>query len=189
MRYVNPDDPLALLQIINHGVVDKCEILCYHDALKLEIVMQNPLDKLDLRINMKQAVCVVIKNKYGRYLAVSRRNDLTQWGFPGGKVDPGESNIEAATREIYEEIGISVCDENLIPIYTGICLGKDGCNFWATTYFLSREVDPGLDDYTPEEDISITWMDNYALTHPDHSPFAHYNREIFKSLSIMESYA
>lgn len=138
---------------------------------------------------MKQAVCVVIKNKYGRYLAVSRRNDLTQWGFPGGKVDPGESNVEAAVRETFEEIGVRFTYNDLIPIYTGICLGKDGCNFWVTTYFLSREVDPGLDDYTPEEDISITWMDNYALTHPDHSPFAHYNREIFKSLSIMESYA
>lgn len=44
---MNPDDPLALLQIINHGVVDNSEILCYHDALKLEIVMENPLDKLD----------------------------------------------------------------------------------------------------------------------------------------------
>lgn len=45
----------------------------------------------------------------GRYL-VGRRPDEKRygglWEFPGGKVDPGESWLEAARRELGEELGM-----------------------------------------------------------------------------------
>jgi 8-oxo-dGTP diphosphatase len=47
----------------------------------------------------------------GRVLACARAEPpemAGRWEFPGGKVEPGESEVEALARECVEEIGVSV---------------------------------------------------------------------------------
>jgi ADP-ribose pyrophosphatase YjhB (NUDIX family) len=46
----------------------------------------------------------VVVNAEGEILVVSQRG--TSWSLPKGHIDPGESALEAARREIYEESGI-----------------------------------------------------------------------------------
>lgn len=43
-----------------------------------------------------------------RVLLVRRRNppDAGLWGFPGGHVEPGETGLAAAARELFEETGV-----------------------------------------------------------------------------------
>ncbi len=132
---------------------------------------------------MKTAVCVIIRSKK-RVFAVSRRNDQTQWGFVGGKVDPGESHCDAVVRETFEEIGVKLVVEQLVPIFSGFCEGADGNHFWVTTYLYTQEVDEAsfTESLTLEEGIAARFMNNDDLCMAKHSPFNFYNLEAFSSM-------
>ncbi|AOX15808.1 NUDIX hydrolase [Kozakia baliensis] len=53
------------------------------------------------------AIAVVLHG--GRALLVRRANppDLGMWGFPGGKIELGETLMECAVRELQEETGVT----------------------------------------------------------------------------------
>ena len=54
---------------------------------------------------------LLILNRVGEKGAVS--ND---WCIPGGHVDPGETFLQAAKRELFEETGIDMSEELLMPV-------------------------------------------------------------------------
>jgi 8-oxo-dGTP diphosphatase len=57
---------------------------------------------------------VVIRNTEGKILFLRRADDdywmKSHWGYPGGMIDEGETPIQAAIRETYEEAGLVVSD-------------------------------------------------------------------------------
>lgn len=52
-------------------------------------------------------LAVVVRDD--RVLLVRRANppDQGRWGFPGGRIEPGEAYLDAALRELFEETGIA----------------------------------------------------------------------------------
>jgi len=55
----------------------------------------------------------VVRDGDGRILLTQRAKHVHQgglWEFPGGKLDPGESVLQALQRELQEEVGIDVLD-------------------------------------------------------------------------------
>ena len=64
-----------------------------------------------MRVTVQVVGAAVLRNDPPRVLAC-RRVDPPQlaglWEFPGGKVDPGESDREALVRELREELGVEV---------------------------------------------------------------------------------
>jgi 8-oxo-dGTP pyrophosphatase MutT (NUDIX family) len=51
-------------------------------------------------------------------ILLEKRRDCGWWGLPGGKVEPGESIIDAAVREVLEETGLTVEITHLIGVYS-----------------------------------------------------------------------
>jgi 8-oxo-dGTP pyrophosphatase MutT (NUDIX family) len=83
----------------------------------------------------------VVVNAEGEVLVVSQRG--TSWSLPKGHIDPGESALDAARREIYEESGIR--DLELIGELgtyerrkIGVNGGDDRSELKAITMFLFR---------------------------------------------------
>ena len=61
---------------------------------------------------------VLIENEKGQLL-LQKRSDTGEWCVPGGALEPGETYIQAATRELSEEVGIKVKDLKLFGLYSG----------------------------------------------------------------------
>ena len=61
---------------------------------------------------------VLIENEKGEVL-LQKRSDTGEWCVPGGALEPGETYVEAATRELSEEVGIKVSDLKLFGLYSG----------------------------------------------------------------------
>jgi ADP-ribose pyrophosphatase YjhB (NUDIX family) len=59
-------------------------------------------------------IAVVLRGE--SILLVSRRNppDVGMWGYPGGKIEFGESIEDAATRELLEETGVRARPDRLL---------------------------------------------------------------------------
>ena len=61
---------------------------------------------------MTRIDCVggIVTDRQGRFLLIrrGREPDKGRWSIPGGKVEPGESDVEATAREVLEETGLVV---------------------------------------------------------------------------------
>ncbi|WPF66939.1 MULTISPECIES: NUDIX domain-containing protein [unclassified Corynebacterium] len=58
---------------------------------------------------------VVLRNEAGEVLTV-RKHGTEAFMFPGGKVEPGEPTRAAARREIAEELGLDLREEDLTSL-------------------------------------------------------------------------
>lgn len=104
----------------------------------------------------------------GLWLAISRKTNLTDWGFIGGKVEDGESPLQAARREFTEE----TCGGeayNLWLVYVDNVPSGRRCHAFAAD-------DVRLPDTLPTtREGSVQWRPEADLMAPT-STFAVYNR-------------
>lgn len=127
---------------VKRGMISK---QIYNDIIKAKTKVVRYADVLLFRGDK-----LLILQRAGEYGA-----STSQWCIPGGHVDPGESFLEAAARELFEETGIEIPEDLLIE--AGVAKGKD----YEIHYFLGH-----VDDEPPiqiivdsEEEVGSTWID------------------------------
>lgn len=100
-------------------------------------------------------------------LAVSRRDNPTAMGLIGGKVDEGETKLQALYREVEEETGLRLTKaEEIFSDFDG--------NMFCTTYLCEAEGEI----VTNETGVvkAVTW------TTLIEGPFGEYNAKLFNTL-------
>jgi 8-oxo-dGTP pyrophosphatase MutT (NUDIX family) len=67
-------------------------------------------DSLTGRVDGTAGGAAMLLTRRGAHLSAHAR----QWAFPGGRVDDGETPLEAALREMHEEVGLQLGPEHLL---------------------------------------------------------------------------
>ena len=110
-------------------------------------------------------VMVWIKNpETGKYLISQRAADKTvdplKWETVAGHSVSGETSLDAALREVYEEVGIELKAEDAEILVTKIALTIDGRrhNWIRDSFYFETTAMPDLNKATTEEVIQTKWL-------------------------------
>lgn len=118
--------------------------------------------------SLKQYKYVVVLSEYQGKILLSRHRKRTTWETQGGHIEPGESPMDAAKRELYEESG--AVDYSITPL-CDYWAGVEGTDDWANG-MVFRAVIKEL-GYIPESEMEeVKTFDALpaSLTYPAITP-------------------
>lgn len=109
----------------------------------------------------------IVFNRRGEVLLIRRNKPPASglWSVPGGQLEPGESVIEACSREFEEETGLTVKPQELVAVverrveqYHYVVM-----DFWA--HLVDGEATPPVarSDVSDARWIALTKLDDYSL--------------------------
>ncbi|EKN4914788.1 NUDIX domain-containing protein [Yersinia enterocolitica] len=98
--------------------------------------------------------------RHGKFVFLIQRSDDGTWCPPGGKVEPGEFAVDAARREVLEEVGYQ---------YDGLLTPHSVYGDYLT---LRAEVTDQFEAKLNDESLAAGWFHIDDLPKPLHQPFA-----------------
>ena len=106
----------------------------------------------------KLSVSVVLRNGDNFAMVREVQDGKTVINFPSGHIEPGETLVEAACRELLEETGISC--ERFYPISSYLLNGRKGENLYVSYLFeADRKFCVGCESQQADEDVlELLWL-------------------------------
>ncbi|WP_438831212.1 NUDIX hydrolase [Streptococcus pluranimalium] len=102
----------------------------------------------------------ILANQDGKVL-LQLRGDKKTWAIPGGAMELGESSLEAAVREFYEETGIEVQAKRLLNVYTNfdeVYPNGDQVQTVVFIYELTATEIGDISDFHNEETLKVAFF-------------------------------
>jgi 8-oxo-dGTP diphosphatase len=119
---------------------------------------------------MPEVSCVgaVVHDPAGRLLLIRRGHAPSAglWSVPGGRLEPGESELEAVVREVAEETGLAVRPDRVLG---AVRIDGDGVVF-AVTDWACTLLEPGREPVAGDDAADVAFVDSAALTELDMAP-------------------
>ena len=119
---------------------------------------------------MPEVPCVgaVVHDARGRLLLVRRGHAPSAglWSVPGGRVEAGESEVEAVVREMAEETGLRVRPERVLG---RVRIDGDGVVFTVTDWVCTL-LDPGQQPVAGDDAADVAFVDATGLAALDMAP-------------------
>lgn len=103
---------------------------------------------------------VIVVERNGKWLFGQRGEESSgtdTWGLIGGKIDPGESPIVAAEREVFEELGISISAFKWILTTLTLDEGAPKNKFFRV-FVLHAYFDGELESQEPTKVKNLFWF-------------------------------
>lgn len=139
--------------------------------------------ELDISKYKKSAGAFIVDRIVNKALMVSRKNDYTDFGICGGKLDPCESFADALVREVLEESGLiwkGSRPPDSVLLYSGLCMNekKEADIYFCNAYLFYIDELEKIQE--PEQGGGIlAWKDfDFIMHNNNNCSFASYNRVV-----------
>ncbi|AXJ12575.1 NUDIX hydrolase [Streptococcus pluranimalium] len=109
----------------------------------------------------------ILANQDGKVL-LQLRGDKKTWAIPGGAMELGESSLDTAVREFYEETGIEVQVNRLLNVYTNfdeVYPNGDQVQTVVFIYELTAIEIGDISDFHNEETLKVAFFTKEEIDH------------------------
>lgn len=131
---------------------------------------------LETGLTVIEVVAAVVQRQ-GAYLVCQRplhKRHGGLWEFPGGKLEPGETMLEAAHRELAEELGLSVTGIGTVRLK----VQDPGSEFSINFVDVEATGTPVPVEHTNVEWLSVTKLLELPLAPSDRQFVEHLTRQV-----------
>lgn len=126
------------------------------------------------KFNPKFKVAGCFLEYQGKFLVLLRlphKPHGNTWGLPSGKLEPGENAVQAVMREIFEETGLAIEEEKILPVQkTYVRIPDHDFIYYIYKTILDKPVEitlepSGHQEYrwvTPEESLTLSTVPDFG---------------------------